>query len=86
MDGLLYPASLILLVVLAFVFNRNNNMILLFIVVAIGVYVVYSHETGDSATDWKNEMVESVDKSVGNYNSERGISKYNEDKLKENIK
>ena len=73
MDGFLYPASLILLALLAFTFNRTNNSILATIMVIIAIYIVYSHETGDSATDWKNEMVESLDKSVGNYNGENDI-------------
>ncbi len=70
MDGFLYPASLILLALLAFTFNRTNNTFLAAIMIIIGIYVVYTHETGDSATDWKNDMVESLDKSVGNYNEE----------------
>lgn len=86
MDGLLYPVSLFVVALLVFSFYRTRNNILAFIVFLVGMYIVYTHETGNTATDWKNDIVESVDKSVGNYNSERGITKYDEKKLKEEIK
>ncbi|MCW8896297.1 hypothetical protein [Sulfurimonas sp.] len=86
MDGFLYPVSLLVVALLVFSFYRTHNNILALIVLFVGIYIVYTHETGSTATDWKNDIVESVDKSVGKYNSERGISKYDEKKLKEEIK
>lgn len=68
MDGMLYPASLVLLAVLAFTFNQTHNTKLALIMIVIGIYVVYSHETGYTATDFKNEMVKSIDKSAADYN------------------
>ena len=85
MDGLLYPVSLILIALLAFSFYRTNNTGIAGIVLLVGIYIVYTHETGNTATDWKNDMVESIDKSVGNYNSSRGISKYDEEKIKKEV-
>ncbi len=85
MDGLMYPATLVLLAVLAFTFNRTNNSILVLITVVIAVYIVYSHETGNTATDFKNDMVESMDKAVGNYGEEKGFKGYDETKVKEAV-
>ena len=86
MDGLLYPASLVLLAVLAFTFNQTNNSKLVLIVVAIAAYIVYTHETGNTATDFKNDMVKSMDESVGNYGERHGIDGLDEQKAKEAIK
>lgn len=86
MDGWMYPASLVLLAILAFIFNQSNNTKMALLMILFGAYIIYSNESGDSATDWKNEMVESIDKSVGNYNEERGISGYNPKKTEEKVK
>ena len=86
MDGFLYPFSLLVIALLVFSFYRTHNNVLASIILLVGVYIVYTHETGNTATDWKNDMVESVDKSVGNYNEERGITKFDEQKLKEEVK
>jgi len=67
MDGILYPASLLLLVILAFTFNQTHNSKLALIAVLIGVYIVYSHETGNTATDFKNDVVKDLDESVKNF-------------------
>lgn len=67
MDGILYPVSLVLLAILAFTFNQTNNTKLAIIMILVGVYLVYSHETGYTATDFKNEMVGKMDESVGTF-------------------
>ncbi len=69
MDGWMYPASLVLVAILAFTFNQNNNTKMTLIMILIGAYIIYSHETGDSATNWKNEMVESLEKSTKDFST-----------------
>ncbi|MCW8954923.1 MAG: hypothetical protein OQK48_08255 [Sulfurimonas sp.] len=86
MDGFLYPVSLLVVALLVFSFYRTHNNILALIVLFVGIYIVYTHETGKTATDWKNEIVESVDESVGTYNSSHGIDKLDPKKIKEEIK
>lgn len=86
MDGFVYPASLILIALLAFIFNRNNNNILMIVVLAIGVYIIYSHETGQTATDFKNEMIESIDESAGEYSRSRGVERFDVKKVEETVK
>ena len=60
MDGMLYPISIVLLVIFAFTFYKSNNTILSMILVVIGIYIIYSQETGHTATKFKNEMVDTV--------------------------
>jgi len=86
MDGFIYPASLVVIAILAFMSNRNNNHLLMFIVLFIGAYIIYSNESGNTATDFKNDMVNSIDESVGNYNESNGIDKFDEKKIKESVK
>ncbi len=64
MDGLMYPLSLLIVVLMAFTFYRNNSMKMVLLSLAIGVYIIYSHETGYTATDYKNEVIDSIDKSA----------------------
>lgn len=86
MDGFLYPASLILIALLAFTFNRSNNNILMILVLVIGAYIIYSNETGNTATDFKNEMVESIDESAGKFSKSRGTEGYDSAKAAEAVK
>ncbi len=61
MEGIIYPASIIFLVILAFVFYQGRNNMLMFIAIVIGIYIVYSQETGHTATEFKNDVVNSID-------------------------
>ena len=64
MDGWMYPLSLLIVALMAFTFYRNNSMKMVLLSLAIGVYIIYSHETGYTATDYKNEVIDSIDKSA----------------------
>lgn len=86
MDGILYPASLVLLALLAFTFNQSDNTKLALLMIVIGIYIVYSHETGDSATSWKNKIVESIDEDAKDYSKSHDIKGYDADKVKESVK
>jgi hypothetical protein len=78
MEGWMYPVSILLLVLLAFSFFRSGNTILAGLALVIGAYIIYSHETGYTATDFKNEMVENMDKKADDYknklNSEKELN------------
>ncbi len=71
MDNLLYIGSLILVALLIFTFNRTNSTKLMLLAIAVGAYIIYSHETGHTATEFKNRMINSVDKSA-----EKFVDKY----------
>jgi len=62
-----YILSLVIVVALIVTFYRNNSHILMLVVVAVGVYLVYSHETGYTSKDFKNQIVESIDNTVKDY-------------------
>jgi len=61
MEGIIYPASIIFLAILAFIFYQSRNTVLMFIAIVIGVYIVYSQESGHTATEFKNDVVNSID-------------------------
>ena len=70
MEGIIYPASVIFLAILAFVFYQNRNSLLMFIAIAIGIYIVYSQETGHTATEFKNEVIHSIDEKANDFDKE----------------
>ncbi len=82
MDGILYPASLLLLAVLAFTFNQTNNSKIALVMILMGVYLIYSHETGNTATSFKNDLVHDLDESAGNFSDKRGIKGYDDTESK----
>jgi len=77
---MLYPASLLLLVFLAFTFYKSRNTILSLIALSIAGYIIYSHETGYTATKFKDEMIESLDKSARGYGETHGTSGFDANK------
>lgn len=80
MDGSLYPLSLLVVVIMAFYFFRNNSVKLGIFSLAVGVYIIYSHNTGVTITDYKNEAIDSIEKSATEFTKERGIEGYDESK------
>jgi len=66
MDGILYPVSIVVLALFAFTFHKSNNTILAMIMVVVGIYIIYSQETGHTATEFKRDMVDSANEAVGN--------------------
>jgi fatty acid desaturase len=85
MDGLLYYGSLLLILALAYMFFQHNNSLLLLICVAIGIYIVYSHETGHTATEFKNDMVNSINEEAEGFNEKKGIERFDPQKMKDDI-
>jgi uncharacterized membrane protein len=86
MDGYIYPLSLLLIALLSFVFFQQNNTILMIITLTIGVYIVYSHETGYTATEYKNEIVKSINDEAEGFNQRKGIKKFDESQLEKSVK
>lgn len=67
MDGYLYIGSLVLILFTSLMFYKSNNTKLMLLVLGIGVYIIYSHETGHTATEFKDRVVDSIDKSATKY-------------------
>jgi len=76
MEGLLYPLSLVLLVLAAFGFYQSNSTKLALLMVIIGVYIVYSNETGNTLTDFKDGVVNSIDKSADEFSESHKTKEY----------
>jgi hypothetical protein len=64
MDGNIYYVVLGALSLGAVFFFKNDNWMLTFIFVALAGWTYYSHETGTSFNDLKQELNEAVDKSA----------------------
>ena len=78
MDGYLYPLSLVVVAVVAYTFFQNHNEKLALLMLGIGIYIVYSHETGYTATDFRNETVKSLDESANKWAKDRGAEGFDE--------
>ena len=83
---MLYPASLLLLAFLTFTFYKSRNPILSLIALGIGIYIIYSHETGYTATKFKDEMIDSLDKSARGYSETHGTEGYDANKTASEVK
>ena len=86
MEDMMYPASLVVIALLAFVLNQNNNSKLALLMLAIGAYIVYSHETGNTATDFKNNMVNSINDGAEDFTKSYDIEGHDANKVKDSMK
>ena len=69
----LYPATIVILLILAYMqwqTNAKKTMVLVLVVLA---YIIYSHETGQTLTEFKDEAIKSFDDSVGNSKYDRKV-------------
>ena len=86
MDGLVFYGALIIVVLLVYTFYKNNNQKLALLTILIGVYIVYSNTTGHTATDYKNEMVESLNQSAEDFAKIHKTEGFDETKSQEAMK
>jgi hypothetical protein len=80
MDGMMYPISLVIVAVLAFTFNRNNNSFLMMVTLAVGAYIIFSHETGHTATELKNDVIKTIDENTVDYNKGHNTKEFEQNK------
>ncbi len=60
----IYPGTVVVLLILAYMqwqINATKTMVLVLVILA---YIVYSHETGHTLTELKNEAVDSFNAAV----------------------
>ena len=62
----LYPATIVVLLILAYLQWQSNAKKTMILILVILGYIVYSHETGNTLTKFKNDTAESFDEAVGN--------------------
>lgn len=75
MDSLSYPVLLLVVALAVFAFNRNNSPKLMLLSLVIGVYIIYSHESGNSITTLKKEMIESIENSAKEFAKDKTLQK-----------
>ena len=68
MDGMMYYGALLLIAFFIFSMVRTNHGGMALIGLVVGVYLVYSHETGHTATEFKNDLVQKIDKEAPVFN------------------
>ncbi len=78
MDGMFYYLTLAVLAILAYTFFQNHSEKLALLMLVLGIYIVYSHETGFTATDFKDETVKSIDESATEWAKDRGTTGFDE--------
>lgn len=66
MSGWMYYGSLLLIAMFILSMFRTHNNLLALIALVVGIYIIYSHETGYTATDFRHEMVDKLDKEIRN--------------------
>lgn len=81
----MYLLSLVIIVVLAYFFFQHNNSLLLLITLAVGAYIVYSHETGHTATEFKNGVVNSINEEAQGFDDKKGIKRFDPGKMKKEV-
>jgi len=86
MEGFFYPLTLVVIAIMAYTFFQNHNEKLALLMLAIGIYVVYSHETGYTATDFKNETVKSLGDSADEWSKTHGTEGYDASKAQKEVK
>ena len=82
---MLYYGVLVLLIGLAYMFFQHNSTGLLLITVIIGIYIVYSHTTGNTATEFKNEVVNSINEEAQGFDDKKGIKRFDPGKMKKDV-
>ena len=82
---IMYILSLVIVILLLFFFFQHNNTLLLLITLAVGVYIVYSHETGHTATEFKNEVVDSINNEAQGFDEKKGIKRFDPEKMKKEV-
>ena len=73
MDGLLYYFSLAVIGIFIYIMTQHNSNGLALIALIIGIYIVYSHETGYTATDFRHDMVNTIDTNAVDYTNKTDI-------------
>lgn len=65
-ESWLYPGTLIVLGILAYMQWQINAKKTMYLILAVMAYIVWSHETGHSLGELRQDAVQSFDEAVGN--------------------
>ena len=68
----MYYGGLLIIVILAYIAYKNNYILTVVLLLAVGGYFIYSHNTGTTITDELDKATEEFDKAAG-YKNEGNI-------------
>lgn len=60
----MYYGGLVLIAILAYMAYTSNRIITALLLLAIGGYFIYSHNTGNTITDFTDKTVKEIDKQL----------------------
>jgi len=60
----MYYGGLVIIAILAWMSYQNDRMIIFLILLAMGAYFIYSHNTGNTLTEFKNETVNTINEKL----------------------
>ncbi len=60
----IYYGSLVLIAILAWMSYQSDRMLTMLILLAMGAYFIYSHNTGKTITNLTDETVKTLDKKL----------------------
>ncbi len=61
----MYYGGLVVIAILAYMAYNSNRIILAVLLLAVGGYFIYSHNTGKSISDYSEKAVDQFDKETG---------------------
>jgi len=61
----MYYGGLVVIAILAYLAYTSNRIILAVVLLAVGGYFIYSHNTGKTISDYSEKAVEQFDKETG---------------------
>ena len=64
MDGMMYYGALAIVVLIAIYFFRGGHILLSFLTLGVGAWLVYSHEEGVKLVDVREDIVKKIDEST----------------------
>ncbi|WP_345976704.1 hypothetical protein [Sulfurimonas sp. HSL3-7] len=60
----MYYGGLVLIAILAYLAYTSNRIITALLLLALGGYFIYAHNTGNTITDFTNKTVEKINKQL----------------------
>ena len=60
----MYYGGLVLIAILAWMSYQSDRMLTMLILLAMGAYFIYSHETGNTISDFTDSTVKTLDKKL----------------------
>jgi len=60
----IYYGGLVLIAILAWMSYQSDRMLTMLILLAMGAYFIYSHETGNTISDFTDSTVKTLDKQL----------------------